>query len=147
MTHLLKVILKVHQGKPLNPVLIFFFYKKPIYKGMYVLNGQYQNRIPTKIKWKIDTFFTLYFKFWRYINILLTKNCKMQPPDILFLFVLLAFTLAGIIFHKKLQSKISEKIFSSQIFLFNGFAQTPYPLNGQNLLSVTKVFCWCFLRN
>ena len=46
-------------------------------------------------------------------------------------------------FHKflELRSKISEKIFLSQIFLFNGFAQTPsppHPLNGQNPLRVTR---------
>ena len=26
-------------------------------------------RIPTKIRWKIHTFFTLYFKFWRYFKV------------------------------------------------------------------------------
>ena len=55
---------------------------------------------------------------------------------------LLAFTSAGIILDKllELHSKISEKIFSSQIFLFNGFAQN---LNSPNMLSAAKVFNRC----
>ena len=42
------------------------------------------------------------------------KNFKVQPPDLLFLFGLLAFTSVGIIFHKFLEllSKISDKIFA-----------------------------------
>ena len=48
-----------------------------------------------------------------------------------FLF-LLAFTSAGIIYHKflELHSKVSKKILS-QIFLFNRFAQTPNPLTAK----------------
>ena len=45
------------------------------------------------------------------------KNCKIQPPDLLFLYGLLAFTSAGIIFHKFLEllSKISDKIFAQTV--------------------------------
>ena len=45
------------------------------------------------------------------------KNFKVQPPDLLFLFGLLAFTSAGIIFHKFLEllSKISDKIFAQTV--------------------------------
>ena len=40
------------------------------------------------------------------------------------------------------------KRFSFQIFLFNRLIQlnTPNPLNGQSLQSVTKCFCWFSLR-
>ena len=40
-----------------------------------------------------------------------------------------------------------KKRFLSQIFIFNRFTRipTPYPLNSQNSLSVTKVFCECSL--
>ena len=38
------------------------------------------------------------------------------------------------------------KIFWSQVFLFNKFNQTPRPLNDQNLLSVTNVFCQFSLK-
>ena len=46
--------------------------------------------------------------------------CKIQPQNLLFLVVLLAFTSANIIFHKylELHSTLSEKRFSSRIFLF-----------------------------
>ena len=41
-------------------------------------------------------------------------------------------------------SNIVWRRFLSQIFLFNGFTQTPHPLNNQNLLSVTNVFLSIF---
>ena len=75
--------------------------------------------------------------------------CKIQPPDLLFICVFISFYISRYYFSEtsRLYSKISEKIFSPQIFLFNRFTQTtPTPLNGQNLLSVTKVYCqWCSL--
>ena len=53
----------------------------------------------------------------------------MQPPDILFLFVLLAFTLADIIFHNflELQSKISEKNIFLANFPFQPICSDPPP--------------------
>ena len=72
-----------------------------------------------------------FYILFKVLKVLLTKICKIQPPDLLFLaaFIFLAFT-ADIIFHKflELHSTLSEKIFQSQIFLFNGFTQTPIPL-------------------
>ena len=38
-----------------------------------------------------------------------------------------------------------KKYFRHKFSFFNGFAQTPHPLNSQNLLSMTIVFCLCFL--
>ena len=41
---------------------------------------------------------------------------------------------------------LSEKqTFVTNFPFFNRFTQTPNPLNGQNLLSMTKVFCQCSL--
>ena len=34
----------------------------------------------------------------------------------------------------------------SFLFYFNRFTQTPHPLNDQNPISITKVFCWCPLN-
>ena len=63
-----------------------------------------------------------FYILFKVFKVLLTKICKMQPPDLLFLvvFILLAFTSADIIFHKFLEfhSTLSEKIFQSRIFLF-----------------------------
>ena len=46
---------------------------------------------------------------------------------------------------------IWKKDFCHEFFFFNGFTQPPppphtHPLNGRTPLSVTKVFCQCFLR-
>ena len=101
------------------------------------------------------------------INILFINICKIQP-DYSFLVVI---TSADIIFEKflELHSTSSEKKrFSSRIFLFLTDSRTPHPpppphthththkkethphphplYNDQNPLSVTKVFCRCFLN-
>ena len=70
----------------------------------------------------------LFYIVFQVLNVLI-KVCKLQPPNLVFLFVLLAFTSTGIIFLKflELHSKISEKdisVFLSQNF-FNGFVQPP----------------------
>ena len=67
---------------------------------------------------------------------------------------LLAFTSTDITFHKFLEpySTLSDKmILVTEFSFFNGFIQTHtlpslLPLNDQNPLSVTKVFCWCSLN-
>ena len=64
----------------------------------------------------------LFYIVFQVLNVLI-KVCKLQPPNLVFLFVLLAFTSTGIIFLKflELHSKISEKdisVFLSQNFLF-----------------------------
>ena len=41
----------------------------------------------------------------------------------------------------ELHSTLSKKDFRHKFSFFNRFTQTSYPLNGQNLLSVIKVFC------
>ena len=81
-------------------------------------------------QWKIHTFSTLYFRFWRCSY----KNLKIQPPNILFLFVFISFYLSRqqLWFFLKLlarthfiqqltifkDSTILNKIFLSQIFFF-----------------------------
>ena len=58
-----------------------------------------------------------------------------------------AFTSADIIFYNFLElvSKLSKKDFRHEFSFFNGFTQIPHPLNGQNPLSMIKVFCRCSL--
>ena len=91
------------------------------------------DRTLTKIKWKIHTFFTLYFKFWRYF---FKKNCKIQSHQIFYLFLfLLAFISAGFIFIKilELHSKISEKnVFITNFSLLtDSLRQPPTPLTAK----------------
>ena len=46
----------------------------------------------------------------------------------------------------ELHSTLFVNYFCQNIYFFNGFTQTTYPLNSQNLLSVTKVFCQFSLK-
>ena len=58
-----------------------------------------------------------------------------------------AFTSADIIFYNFLElvSKLSKKDFRHEFSFFNSFTQIPHPLNGQNPLSMIKVFGRCYL--
>ena len=77
--------------------------------------------------------------FWGYF---LKKKEDTATRSFISCCFILTFTLADIIFNwfLKLYSTLSKKVFSSQFFFFNRFTQ-PHPPS-QNLLSVTKVFCW-----
>ena len=70
-------------------------------------------RIPTKIRYLLYIVFQVF-------KVFLIKIFKMQPPDILVLLFLLAFTSAGIIFLKfgELHSVISEKKYYRHEFFF-----------------------------
>ena len=105
------------------------------------------DRIPTKIKWKIHAPFILYFKLSRYV---LQKFLKYSQI-FYFLVAFISFYLSRYpfsqIFRTSFNTTICRKDFCHNFFLnFNGFTQTLYPLNDQNLLSVTKVFCRCSLH-
>ena len=69
----------------------------------------------------------------KYIPFLHTsyKNCKIQQPDLLFLFVLLAFTSAGIIFYKylELHLKIPEKKAGSYHSCLSTFQKSKSDIN------------------
>ena len=115
-----------------------------------VLNRQYQDwyNIPTKIKWKIYALFTLYFKFWWYTSY---KNLKIKPLDLLFLGAFISFYIqhADNNFYKflELHSTLYEKkIFVANFPFLTNSLKHPHPLNSQNPLSVTKVFCRCSLN-
>ena len=73
--------------------------------------------------------------------------CKMQPLDLLFLVLYVRFHINR--YHLSLIFRASyniwKKDFRHEFSFFNGFTQKPHPHNGQNLLSVTKVFCRCSL--
>ena len=72
--------------------------------------------------------------------------CKMQPLDLLFLVVFYSST-----YHFSIIFRASYNIWKidccHEFSFFNGFTQTPHPLNSQNLLSMTNVFCQCPLKN
>ena len=101
---------------------------------------------------KIHVISSIYFKFWWYFlscKNLPYKICTqvwVQPPDLLFLVVLLSFTSAFTNFRTSFNINYLKIWFLlATIIFFNRFTQTPHPLQGQNLLSVMKVFCQCSL--
>ena len=101
--------------------------------------------IPTRIKLKIQACFTLCFKFWEGTSV---KRYKMQPLVLLFLVLhqLLYQQISSFYNFLELHSTLSEKDFCRKFSFFNGFTQTPHPLNSQNLVSMTKVFCQFSLK-
>ena len=82
------------------------------------------SRITTKIKWKMQPLFTLYFKFWRYF---LLKFVRWATISFISCFIL-AFTSADIIFHKylELHSTSEKKIFVT-IFSLKRIHSNPPP--------------------
>ena len=84
-------------------------------------------------------------------KVLLIKICKIQLAD-LFISCCFYYVLPQQIsfFHKflELHSILSEKkIFVTNFPFLTDSLKPPHPvnINGQNLLSVRKVFCWCSL--
>ena len=99
----------------------------------------------TNIKLKIQAYLTLYFKFWEGTSV---KSCKIQLSVLIILVLHLFLHQQISLFYNflELHSTLSEKDFCCKFSFFNEFTQTPHPINSQNLLSVTKVFCQFFLK-
>ena len=93
----------------------------------------------TKIKWKIQACFILYFNF----EVLLLKVIRNSYRFSYFLFYSI-FNISRYHF-----SQIFRTSFNIQFSFFNWFTQfhIPAPLNGQNMVSVTKGFCQFSLRS
>ena len=109
--------------------------KKP-FIPLFLTDNIKLDGIPTKIKWKIQACFTLYFKFWDGTSV------KMQLPVLLFLVLhqLLYQQISSFYNFLELHLTLSEKDLCHKFLFFNGFTQTFHPLNSQNLLNVTKLF-------
>ena len=79
------------------------------------------------------------------LNIHLLKTCKIEPPDILLFVVFISFYVSRYHFSQFFRTSlnvISKKDFRHNFsFLMDSFSNLPTPLNGQNLLSMTEVFC------
>ena len=123
----------------------FWSLSKKTFTPLFSMDNIKLDGMPTNIKLKIKTCFTLYFKFWEGSSV---KSYKIQPPVLLFL-VSHLFLYQQISFSfnfLELHSALSEKDFCGKFSFFNEFTQTPHPINSQNLLSVTKVFCQFFLK-
>ena len=93
----------------------------------------------------------LHYIIFQVLKVLLIKIFKVQPPDLLFIIVFITFYISRYHFSQSFRTSfniIRKKDFRHKFSFFNRFTQTPspHPLNGQNMLSRTIVFCQCFLN-
>ena len=83
-----------------------------------------------------------------YIVLRLIKICKIQPPDLYFLLLLLAFIsryyCSQIFNHSTISEK--KKDFCHKFCFLTDSLKPTHPLDSQNLLSVAKVFCQCSIN-
>ena len=84
------------------------------------------------------------------LKVLLIKICKIQSLDLLFLVVFIRFHISRYLSSQVFGTSFNiiwKKHFRRKFSFFNRFTQAPHahPLNSQNPLSVTKVFCQCSL--
>ena len=89
-----------------------------------------------------------FYIVFQVLKVLLIKLCKVLPPDLLLLLVFISFYISRYHFSQIFRTSfniISKNDICHEFSFFNEFIQTPYPLNSQNPLSVTKVFCRCSL--
>ena len=83
------------------------------------------------------------------LKVHLINICKIEPPDLLFLFIFISFYIIRYHFSQIFKTSfniISKKYFCHEFSFLTDSLKPPQPLNGQNLLSVTKVFCRCSLK-
>ena len=84
---------------------------------------------------------TLFYTVFQVFRVLLKKIVRYSHQIFYFLFLILAFTSTENFSQNfSISFNIIWNILYCQIG-YNGFSQSPPPLNSQNLLSVTKVFC------
>ena len=93
-----------------------------------------------------------FYIVFQLLKLLLLNICKIQPPDLLFLAVFINIYINRYNFSQIFRtcSTLSEKIIfvTTFSFLMDSLKHLPtHPLNSQNLLSMTKVFCFCYLWN
>ena len=89
-----------------------------------------------------------------YIVFLVLRRCFCENLYDTAIIVLLFFCFtsvfisANIIFYNffELHSALSEQAFCRKFSFFNGFTQTPHPINGQNLLRVPNALCQFSLK-
>ena len=88
----------------------------------------------------------IFYIVFQVLKVLLIKICKIQSLDLLFLVVFISFYISRYHFSQVFRTSFNiiwKKDFRHKFSFFNGFTQTPtsHPVNSQNPLNVTKVFC------
>ena len=91
-----------------------------------------------------------FYIIFQVLKVRLIKMCKIEPPDLLFIVALISFYISRYHFSQICTSSfkiyLKKKKICLKFFFFNRFTKIPTPLNGQNPVSVTKVFCRCSLN-
>ena len=99
---------------------------------MFLLDNIKLDGIPAKIKWKVPTYFTLYFKFSEG-SYFCEKLYDTATSYVISYYFTSVFIVAVIIFCNflELHSSLSEKRFLSQIFLVTNSPKAPHPLKAK----------------
>ena len=134
-------------GSQCLPILYWRFY----IQAQILIGNIKLDRIPTKIKRKIHaqkkntcSFYTVF----QVLEVLLIKICKIQPLDLLFLVIFISFYINRYHFSQIFKTSFSiiwKKDFCQNFPFLMESLKLPTPLNNQNLLSMTRVFCRCSL--
>ena len=94
---------------------------------------------------------TVYIVF-QVLKVLLTKNCKISHQIFYFLLLYISVYISRHHFSQMFRTVFNiigkKDFFMNFPFLMNSIKPpTLHALNGQNWISVTKVFCWCPFGN
>ena len=109
--------------------------------SLFLMDNIQLDGLPTKIKWKVHTVLCFKYKALYFFY----KFIRYNQQIFYFLLFYVSFS-ADIIIHKffEVYSTLSKKKDSRHEFSFSNWFTQPstYSFKSQNLLSVTKVFCW-----
>ena len=118
------------------------------------VHGESSVKVSRQPQQHFSEFFTLFGLVFHVLKVLLKKICKIEPPDLLFLVVFISFYVSRYHFshvsryHFSQFFRTSFRIICKKDFRHKFSFLTDSikpPLNCQNPLSVTKVFCRCSL--
>ena len=82
-----------------------------------------------------------FYIVFQVLKVLLMNICQVKPSDLLFLFVSISFYISRYHFSEIFSIIWKKKIVTNFPFLANSLSSLD-SCNGQNLLSMAKVFCW-----
>ena len=113
-----------------------------------LFNGQYQAWWNTNQKYmKLHASFTSYLKYYRKVLVIKSSFCLVVLDELLHQQISFFTSFFNFIWYCLKKRFLSEIFFPSFNIVWekDGFTQTYNPINGQNLLSVTKSFRPCSL--
>ena len=102
----------------------FWLLSKKALTPLFLMDNIKLDGMPTKIKWKIQACFTLYFKFTFNFKVLLWKVIRYMYQLFYFLFYI-SFYISRYYFLQLFRTLLSEKGFCHKFSVFNRFTQRP----------------------